>query len=63
MCRKVWSGNLKQRGYSNDLIVNMRIALIDVKEAEWESEDWIHLAQDADRWRHFVSTVMNCRVA
>jgi hypothetical protein len=24
--------------------------------------DWIHLAQDGDRWRALVNTVMNLRV-
>jgi hypothetical protein len=26
------------------------------------SVEWIHLAQERDRWRDFVNTVMNLRV-
>jgi len=32
-----------------------------VDEVEWEM-DWIHLAQDEDKWRTVVNTVMNLRV-
>jgi hypothetical protein len=29
----------------------------------WRPElDWIHLAQDRDRWRALVNTVMNLRI-
>jgi len=28
----------------------------------WEGVDWIHLAQDRDRWRAVTNTVMNLRV-
>jgi hypothetical protein len=28
---------------------------------EWEGLDWIDMAQDRDRWRAVVSTVMNLR--
>jgi hypothetical protein len=28
-------------------------------EIGWEGVDWIHLAQDRDRWRAVVNTVMN----
>jgi hypothetical protein len=35
---------------------------MDLREIGWESVDWIQLAQDRDRWRGFVNTVMNLRV-
>jgi hypothetical protein len=35
---------------------------MDIREIGWESMEWIHLAQDRDRWRALVDTVMNLRV-
>jgi hypothetical protein len=35
---------------------------MDLWETGFEDVDWIHLAQDRDRWRAFVNTVMNLRV-
>jgi hypothetical protein len=35
---------------------------MDLKESGWGSVDWIQLAQDRDRWRALVNTVMNLRV-
>jgi hypothetical protein len=32
-------------------------------EMEWGGVDWIDLAQDRDKWRALVSTVMNFRVS
>jgi hypothetical protein len=33
-----------------------------VREVGWGGMDWINLAQDRDRWRAVVNTVMNLRV-
>jgi hypothetical protein len=35
---------------------------MDLRENGWGSVDWIQLAQDMDRWRALVNTVMNLRV-
>jgi hypothetical protein len=32
---------------------------VDLKDIGWEGVDWIHLAQDRDRWWALVNTVMN----
>jgi hypothetical protein len=33
-----------------------------LREIGFGDVDWIHLAQDRDRWRALVNTVMNLRV-
>jgi hypothetical protein len=35
---------------------------IDLEEVELGGVDWIDLAQDGDKWRALVNTVMNPRV-
>ena len=44
--RRRWSDNIK----------------MDLQEVGGSWEDWMELAQDRDRWRALVSTVMNLRV-
>jgi hypothetical protein len=34
---------------------------MDLGEIVWEGVEWIHLAQDRDRWRAVVNAVMNLR--
>jgi hypothetical protein len=35
---------------------------MDLEEIGWGGVEWIHLAQDSDRWRALVNAVMNLRV-
>jgi hypothetical protein len=35
---------------------------MDLRETGWESIEWMKLAQDGDRWRALVNTMMNLRV-
>jgi hypothetical protein len=35
---------------------------MNLREVGWGGVDWIDLAQDRDRWRDLVNTVMNLRV-
>jgi len=44
--RRTWEDNIK----------------MDLQEVGGGYEDWVELAQDRDRWRALVSTVMNLRV-
>jgi hypothetical protein len=35
---------------------------MDLREIGWEGVDWIDMAQDRDKWRALVNTVLNRRV-
>jgi hypothetical protein len=36
--------------------------IINLRKIGWDGMDWIDLAQDRDKWRAVVNTVMNLRV-
>jgi hypothetical protein len=36
---------------------------MDLREIGWDDIDWIELAQDKDKWRALVNTVMNLRIS
>jgi hypothetical protein len=59
----VGGGNLMERGHWGEQDVGGRIILREIF-GKWERVcgDWMELAQDRDRWRALVSTVMNCGV-
>jgi hypothetical protein len=44
--RRTWEDNIK----------------MDLQEVGWGGMDWIDLAQDRDRWRALVNTVISLRV-
>jgi hypothetical protein len=35
---------------------------MDLREIELGGMDWIEVAQDSDKWRAFVNTVMNLQI-
>jgi hypothetical protein len=44
--RRMWVGNIR----------------MDLEEVGWGDVDWIGLAQDRNRWRDLVNSVLNLRV-
>ena len=56
MCTGFWWGNLRERDHWGDQDVdNIKMDL----EVGRGCGDWMELAEDRDRWRALVSTVMN----
>jgi hypothetical protein len=45
--------------YFGTLAIGYLIIKMDLREIEFGDVDWIHLAQDRDRWRTIVNTVIN----
>ena len=54
-----WWGGLRERDHLQDLGIEERNG--STRSVKW-GIDWIDLAQDRDRWRTFVTAVMNHRL-
>jgi len=63
LCTRFWWGNLRERDHWGDTDLDGKIILRRIFR-KWEGGcgDWMELAQDRDRWRAPVNTVMNFRV-
>ena len=58
-----WRGEMRKKEHLEDLSIEGRVILKWIfKNVGWEGVDFIGLAQDRDRWRDLVNTVMNFRV-
>ena len=63
MCTGFWWGNLRERDHWGDPDVDGKSnKKMDLQELGGGCGDWMELAQDRDRWRALVNTVMNLRV-
>jgi hypothetical protein len=54
-----WQVNYKEIDHFEDVDIDGRSFEKDLKEIVRQSVDWIHLAQDGNKWRVLVNTVMN----
>jgi len=59
-CIEFWRGNLKGRDRWEDVDVD---GYYNGPSAGREIVDWIHLAQDREKWRVLVSVEINFRAA
>jgi hypothetical protein len=53
--------NLSDKDNFEDVGVGWRIILERILQIGIKSVDWIHLAEDMDKWRAVVNTVMSLR--
>jgi hypothetical protein len=60
MHNKPWAAVLPERSPTGPSVKKKK--KMDIQEVGLGCGDWIELAQDRDRWRALVSTVMNFRV-
>jgi hypothetical protein len=56
-----WWESQREEGHWEDQEVGGWIILGWIVEVGWSDVDWISLAQDRDKWRVLVNTVLNLR--
>jgi hypothetical protein len=61
-CTGFWWESPKGNDHLKDQGVDGRRIKMDLREIGWRGVEWIHLAQDRDRWLAVVNAVMNLRV-
>jgi hypothetical protein len=57
-----WCGQLREGDHLEDPGIDERLIIKWIFEKWVEGMEWIDLAQDRDRWRALVNTVMKLRV-
>jgi hypothetical protein len=57
-----WLHSLSPYTIVGTAVNTLLVYKMDLREIGFGNVDWIHLAQDRDRWRALVNTVMNLRV-
>lgn len=50
------------KDHFGELVVGGRHVKVGRKKIEWDGVDWIHLAQDREKWRAVTQSLMNLRV-
>jgi accessory colonization factor AcfC len=62
VCTGFWWGSLRERDHWRNPDVDGKIIWMDLQEVGGGYRDWMERAEDRDRWRALVCTVMNFRV-
>jgi hypothetical protein len=63
ICTGFWWESQKERDHLKDRGVDRRMGLEWILgRLAWRDVEWIHLAQDRDRWWAVVNAVMNLRL-
>jgi len=62
ICRHIGLENLKERDSLEDIVLDGKITIKWILNKYGEGVDWIHLAQDREKWRASVNTITILRL-